>query len=200
MNLNQFKGFIFDLDGTLVDSKLDFNLMRKEIGISDDTPVLEFLEKQSDSELIKKGHEIIDQHEWEGALKATWIEGAQEYINYLKSLNLPLGILTRNSRIATAKTCERLNIDVDIILTRDDCLPKPSPEGLVKMSKAWGLDPDDLIYFGDFYFDLLTARNASMAFALFQSSQLGPQSFEDEAQVVFDCYFKLLSSMKQGLR
>lgn len=37
------RGVIFDLDGTLVDSGLDFDSMRREMGLDPGTPILESL-------------------------------------------------------------------------------------------------------------------------------------------------------------
>ena len=36
--------FIFDMDGTLVDSALDFDAMRQELGFPKDAPILEHIE------------------------------------------------------------------------------------------------------------------------------------------------------------
>jgi beta-phosphoglucomutase-like phosphatase (HAD superfamily) len=38
------RGLIFDLDGTLVDSRLDFEAMRREMELPAGTPILEALE------------------------------------------------------------------------------------------------------------------------------------------------------------
>src|SRR5690606_25445099 len=76
-------------------------------------------------------HRIIHEHEMAGAMAATWIPGAQNWLSALRAQLLPTGILTRNARPATALTLSRLGIDVDIVLTREDCLPKPDPQGLL---------------------------------------------------------------------
>ena len=39
----QVRGIIFDLDGTLVDSRLDFDAMRHEMGLPTGIPILEGL-------------------------------------------------------------------------------------------------------------------------------------------------------------
>ena len=39
------RGFIFDLDGTLVDSRLDFEAIRRDMGLPSRTPILEALER-----------------------------------------------------------------------------------------------------------------------------------------------------------
>lgn len=44
----QVRGVVFDMDGTLIDSSLDFGRIRAEAGVPDGRPILEFLETAPD--------------------------------------------------------------------------------------------------------------------------------------------------------
>lgn len=75
-----FKGVIFDLDGTVVDSKLNFDLMRQEIGIPGNSPILEFLEEQTDPEFVDSAMEIVHRHEAKGAHESTLIRTSKTFM------------------------------------------------------------------------------------------------------------------------
>ena len=189
--LKKLKGWIFDLDGTLVDSNLNFDKMRQEIGIKDNTPVLEYLEALKDPQKIQEGLQIIDKHELEGASNARWIEGAKELLELLQSRAIPMAILTRNSKKVTQLTIEKLSIPISHYITRDDCLPKPHPEGLLKVSCDWKMNTRDIAYVGDFHFDLQTAQAANMPFLFYCPKEDNIPSFAKSADCVFHHYHEL---------
>ncbi len=58
---------IFDLDGTLVDSGLDFPLMRREMGLPVGMPILEGLAEIPPGERLDECLRVLDRHECEAA-------------------------------------------------------------------------------------------------------------------------------------
>ena len=157
----------FDLDGTLVDSRLDFDLMRKDLCFPKDVPILEYLDTLLDENQIKLSNEIIVEHEIKGANVSTLFDGVKEYLELLEINNIKTGILTRNCRIATDLTLKRLNISMDSVLTRE-CFPaKPNPAALNHLAAKYSVDVKKSIYIGDFEFDIDTAKNAGMISGLF---------------------------------
>lgn len=183
----RFKGIIFDLDGTLINSFLDFNQMRKEIGIKSQSPVLEFIERSDDQDFKKWAHQIVLKHEIAGAQKSEWIEGAHEFIQSIHRKGLKSAILTRNCKEATNIMVQKHNIPIEFILTREDCQPKPHPEGILTILKKWDLRPAEALYIGDFLFDLHTARRAQTHFALYYSQGQAPE-FAKESDFSFNDY------------
>ncbi len=186
INPARFKGYFFDLDGTLVDSKLDFDQMREAIGIPKDEPILEYLDQHPDKAFVKRGHELVHHFELVGAKSATWIPGAKELLERLNKASIPTAILTRNSREVTRLTIDSLGIPIKHFLTRDDCLPKPHPEGLHLLAKHFSLNPNETVYIGDFLFDLQTAKAAGATAALYTAGT--KSSFSNEADLVIDCF------------
>ena len=69
-------GVIFDLDGTLVDSGLDFPQMRREMGLPAGMPILEGLAEIGPGERFNECLRILDRHEQEAAERATLMPGA----------------------------------------------------------------------------------------------------------------------------
>ena len=104
INVSEIRGGAFDLDGTLVDSKLDFDAMRADLGFPSNQPILEHLATLTGQRQIEQANEIILAHEMAGAKAASWMPGAQAFVELLHSQQLPMAILTRNIKQATALT------------------------------------------------------------------------------------------------
>lgn len=162
----KLKAIIFDLDGTIVDSKLNFDLMRQQIGIPEGEPILEYLETVSDAAFIKKAHTIIEEHELKGAQESTVIRDFLDFYEFLNLHKIPKAVLTRNSKKIAQMTLKMHKLKFEKVLSRDCCSPKPSPEGLNIINAKWRIDPSQVMYVGDFKFDLETAKNAKMKSAL----------------------------------
>lgn len=161
------KAVVFDLDGTLVDSALDFALICDDIGWPRGTPLLEQLAGITEHNERQRVADIICRHEMRGAEIASWMPGAQQCLQQLTAAGIPLAILTRNMRAATQLTVSRLQIPIQHIVTREDCAAKPNPEGLLRIAAQMQLDVSDMIYVGDYLFDLQTAANAGMRSCLY---------------------------------
>ncbi len=167
--LSQLKVFVFDLDGTIVDSQLDFDHMRRDLGLDSNIPILEAIDKYTDKEKQVEAHKIIRHHEIQGIEKATLMPGFLELAEFLEKQSIPTAIQTRNSSEVTKLTLEKFNIKIPLILSRDNCAPKPNPEGLYRIMKQLGVSPKQTIYIGDSRYDMETADNAGVLSALFMS-------------------------------
>ena len=160
-------GVIFDLDGTLVDSRLDFDAIRRDLGLPAGQPILEALA------LIPSGTEkdrclaILRDHELKGADRATLMPGVANFLIELAQRGLKRGILTRNSRESTVLTLRRLGLDFSVVMTRDEVPPKPDPTGLLEICRMWNVGTSEVVYVGDYLFDLLAGKNADVRTVLF---------------------------------
>lgn len=129
--LSSIQGLIFDLDGTLVDSRLDFTAIRRELACPDGVGVLEYIASLPE-QARQAAEQIVLEHERRGAERAEWMPGARDCLQYCERRNLPTAILTRNAREVADLTLSRLGIRVDMLLAREDCPPKPAPDGLLR--------------------------------------------------------------------
>jgi len=179
-----FAAVLFDLDGTLADTRLDFTAIRAEVGVPEGIGVLEYLDRLEDAARAERGRQRLHEFEMRGAAAAEWIDGAEGLLQRLARARVPTGILTRNSRAAVARTGEILDLAVDCILTREDCAPKPDPQGLLMLSRRLGVAPEACVYVGDFVYDLQAARNAGMTACLLRRGDNG--RFADQADLVID--------------
>ncbi len=196
VKLKNIRGVIFDLDGTLAHSNPDFAGLRRELGIHSGTDILAHVNSLSEGEVRNKAFEIVHEYERQSSLNASWIDGAKELIEYLRAKSLPLAILTRNMPEAAQITINKLGIDISLVLTRDDAQPKPHPEGIELICLQWQLAPADILYVGDYLFDLQTAQNAGSRCALYC-----PETIPDyalDADMLVACYHSFIEAWAIG--
>jgi len=158
--------WIFDMDGTLTESLHDFPAISRALGLPDDEPILEALEKLAPDELVKRQRQL-DDIEREIARQATPQPGAYDLLSDLRSQGKRIGILTRNTKDMAHETLAACGLadffHPDDILGRSCCPPKPKPDGILKLLSAWSTTPADAVMTGDHKFDLLAGRNAQVA-------------------------------------
>lgn len=160
------RGVVFDLDGTVVDSALDFEAMRREMEIADGHPVLEALAAMHD-EAAARCQAILDRHERAGAERAVLIPGVAEFIALLHARGIPTAVWTRNGRAATDTTLQRLNLTFERVVTREDAPAKPDPSAIWGICEAWKVDRREMLMIGDYVFDLEAAKRAGIRGVLF---------------------------------
>ena len=185
---NQLKGVIFDMDGTLFSSQLDFALIRKQLDCHPDEDILEFVARQH-KEQQQYAHQVILDHELADAQQATLLPEVESAILALQERGIPMAIVTRNCQQATQIKVARNPLPIELILTRDDAPAKPDPSALLHIAKHWELQPQQLVYVGDYKYDIQAAHNASMHACLY-----APQGIPDyghQADFVIECFSEL---------
>jgi HAD superfamily hydrolase (TIGR01549 family) len=165
--LRQRDCWIFDMDGTLTISNHDFAAIRTALDIPIDRPILEALAELPPAAAQPRWEKLY-QIEWEIAKTTQAQLGAGELLERLRSLHdNRIGILTRNSKSiarVTLAACGLLEFfELEAILSRDCCAPKPKPDGILQILQRWQATPDRGVMVGDYVFDLLAGRNAGTA-------------------------------------
>ncbi|MBL7139508.1 MAG: HAD family hydrolase [Planctomycetes bacterium] len=144
---------IFDLDGTLLDSPLDFDAIRAEIGLPAGVPILEALEDIGPADRAR-AEAVIDRHETEAVRASRLIPGAADLLAHLRGRGVKTALLTRNSRASVEAAARRHSLVFDAAVTREDHEPKPSPQGVRHLMAACGARADETVLVGDFRFDI----------------------------------------------
>ena len=181
------KAVIFDLDGTLVSSNLDFLAISNEVGCIPGHDILQYTKRLADNERLK-AEQIIRDHEMRDAESACAIEGALETLEALKQDNIDTAIITRNSAEATRIKLARTGLMVEHVITREQAPPKPAPDALIQVASRWQHAPRECIYVGDFKYDLEAARNANMHAAWFSNGIDKIPAYAKLAHFCFDHY------------
>ncbi len=160
------RGVIFDLDGTVVDSGLDFQQMRQEMGLPPGTAILEAIQAMPE-EQAERCRAILQVHETAGARRATVMPGVERLLARLAEHMVPAAIVTRNTRRLTLETLDRLGLVFDPVITRDDAPSKPDPECLWLVCRRWQLPPAEVAMVGDFRHDIEAGQRAGTQTVLF---------------------------------
>lgn len=181
----RIRAIVFDLDGTLVDSALDFDAMRLEMGLSHNQPILEAIEALADHDAARC-REILHRHEFEGGQRAVLMPGVPEFLAVVRRLGLHTAVWTRNSRAVALATLARTGLEFEVVVARDDAPAKPDPTALVDLAGRWDLKPAELLMVGDWVFDIEAGRNAGARTALYTA---GAAPEECEGHELADWHF-----------
>lgn len=160
--MENIRGFIFDLDGTLVTSSLDFLVIKAEIGCPIDEDLLIYIEQLPTEQQRSEAMHIVHFHEMKDAQSCDWIPGARAFVDECAARALPMAIVTRNSQRSSKVKVEKNNIPIELLLTRENSKPKPNPAALLDIAREFQLPVDQMMMVGDYKYDLEAGRNANM--------------------------------------
>ena len=181
----KIKAVIFDLDGTITEPYLNFDMIRTEIGLSPDAgPLLEAMEKMGPAEL-KKAEQVLYKHEQLAIEHSVLNTGASETLNRLRQMKIHIGVMTRNTRSNASAVAEKHNIEFDAVVDRNDGPVKPSPFGVSRLCEFFKVKPQQTLVVGDYLFDLQSAKAAGAAAVLIKTGKNAEQ-FASYADYVID--------------
>jgi len=174
MNLheNMVAGVIFDLDGTLMSSELDFTLIKAQIGCPAELDLLSFIAQLPSPYMREEAMNIVHQHELIDAQHATLLPGVAQAVARLKQQVLPMAIVTRNYDRAAALKLKNNPLPIQTVLTRSDAPAKPDPSALNAIATLWEMEQQHVLYVGDYLYDIQAAHNANMRACLYAPSDI----------------------------
>ncbi|EZQ18992.1 HAD family hydrolase [Halopseudomonas bauzanensis] len=176
--MQQIRGWIFDLDGTLTVAQHDFPAIRRELGIPADEDILTHLGRLPIAER-QRLNDQLDAIELRLAADVAPAPGAAELVRALHAGGQRLGILTRNLRSVAMASLERIGVldcfTPEHIIGRDEAPPKPAPDGIHRLLADWQLSEAEAVMVGDFRFDLEAGRAAGCRTCLVFSENAWPE-------------------------
>jgi len=158
------RGVIFDMDGTLTVPRIDFQALRRELGIMAGD-IVDYI-KSADERERKRVEAILHRFEEDAAINAELQCGTRELLDALRARGIKLGLLTRNSRKSVATVMQKFRLAFDTTLTREDAAHKPSPEPVLRLARKWGLAPAEMLVVGDYIHDIRSGHSAGSKTAL----------------------------------
>jgi len=199
----RIKAVLFDFDGTLTKPGLiDFRLIRREIGCPAEMLILEYIEGLETERKRQQALATVDRFEMEAAANSFANAGAEDLLENLHALDIKVGLITRNSLKAVARSLENfesVGLDsFDLVISRDDPIaPKPQPDGVHHAAGKWGVAVEEIILVGDVIFDIQSAVSAGSLSAFITNGEADSQT--GQADFVVDCLAEMLPIVKMGL-
>lgn len=182
---------LFDLDGTLTRPYFDFDNIRREIGLPTEprTPILEALEHMG-QEQRRRAEDILERHERRAADESELQPGVHEVLAAIRARDIPIGLLTRNSRICVDIVLAKHGLQFDAIHTREDGPPKPSPDPVLTLCHELSACPSCAWVVGDYLFDIQSGQAAGATTVLLVNHQ--QPTFEHHADHTIHALTELL--------
>lgn len=172
-----YKGLIFDMDGTLTVPAIDFISVRRELGIleGDLVPIIDAWPE----ERRNWAWQLIEKYEDDVRSKTKLQPGVHDALVKFQRAGIKLGILTRNSRLGVDALLNILDIEFDAILTRDHTHIKPAPEPVWEITKSWNITAEEALVIGDYIHDIECGNTAGASTCFFANP--GMTSYADLA-------------------
>ncbi len=162
--------FLFDLDGTLVDTtpayvKAWHKLLAPKGAFVDEKFFLNHISGLSDTQVMEKFKMPIssaekDEEFVKHVASVQAIPGAKEFVRKCQKEGL-VQIVTNSNKIAALSLLKHLDLDdVPIITAQDVCNGKPNAEPYVKAARDLGVSPENCVVFEDSRGGLISGRAA----------------------------------------
>lgn len=190
----KIKGIIFDLDGTLVTSNIDFPWLRLQCQCPDNVDLLTHIESLPEAQRLN-AEKIVFDHEMQEAMESEKLPNIDSVLDFCIRQNIPMGIVTRNVSEAAALKINNNQINISRVISRNDAAPKPNPEGLLMLAKEWDIAPQHILYVGDYLYDVQAANNAGMVSCLYYQHEL--PGYHGQADVVIKDHLELSEMLIQ---
>ncbi len=181
--LEQIESVIFDLDGTLVDSmwlwhEIDVEFLGQR-GLELPETYQKDIEGMSFTETAIYTKELFHLSESVEELKEIWNRmamekyanevpfkpGAEKFLQYCKSRNIPVGIATSNSRELVEAVGKSLHFEEyiqEIVTACEVERGKPAPDVYLEAASRLGAQPFRCLVFEDVPMGILAGKNAGM--------------------------------------
>lgn len=180
----KYKGIIFDLDGTLVNSLEDISDAMNNVLISLNYPTHTYDTYQyfigsglrnlvskalpatnnSDDEIESCFQNMITEYREICTLKTKPYTGIMALLDDLVSRDIKLAVFSNKADELTKKIASEIFPDYfnTAVGLSSETLKKPNPFEALEISKNWNLKTEEIIFIGDSDIDMLTATNANM--------------------------------------
>ncbi len=177
--LQDIAAVLFDLDGTLVETGIDFTLMKRrtlelcqrhgaDAASLDGLDILTIIEEAAAgmaaaqaSGFRREAWAMLEEMEMQSVPGARLMDGCAELLQELRGRGLRTGIVTRNCRRAAAILIGMLPVPVDVWLAREDVSrTKPDPLHVLEALNVLGVRPENALMVGDHLMDIRAGREA----------------------------------------
>lgn len=160
---SQALGILFDWDGVIAETRLDFSGIRTRYYPGRKAMLLEDAQTLPEAERLSLMRDL-EALEIAGAEKAEPVRGIDGVLAWVAEMGIPWAVVSRNCRKSILTAADRIGIPLPpIIRSRDDgnCV-KPAPRALTETALSLGVAPLQTLFVGDYIYDMMGARRAGM--------------------------------------
>lgn len=160
---SQASAILFDWDGVIAETHLDFSEIRSRYYGGRRAMLLEDACTLPDARRASLMRDL-EELEIAGAESANPVKGIEDVLAWVRKHEIPWAIVSRNSKKSILIASEHVGIDLPpLVRSRDDgsCV-KPDPRALTETARELGVDPAQTLFIGDFIYDMMGARRAGM--------------------------------------
>ena len=182
------KAIIFDMDGTLIRLPINYEKIFKKLKILFDTndefkPLIPSIISKSngDSVLLQNAFDIICEEETVAYKDFEVIDGTIDILNYLRSKNFKLCLVTMQCQNAAKFALDKIQISkfFSSIITRDDANQRS--DQIKKSLQTLELNPENVLMVGDRIHDVHSAKQVGCHAILFNANKLN--SFKESTVI-----------------
>jgi HAD superfamily hydrolase (TIGR01549 family) len=171
VSIREAKGFIFDMDGTLLSVSVDWAAVRAKLaeltGRPNFVPLFETLMQvlQTNPELRPRIFKVLDEFEVQGEPEARLFDGSREALELL-SRRAKIALVTMQGTKVRDGIMQRFGLTAffHVLLSREDSLDRA--EQLMMAVTRLGLQKNEVVFVGDRLHDLNSAAKIGMGFVL----------------------------------
>ena len=202
----KYKAVGFDMDGTLLDTDIDYEKLgdaevfvmtglgvppQELSGITSDIEVIrkgvEYLNRNGNDISFDRACELVNQRasdvEMESVETAKCFPGVRDLLEDLRLKGYPLGLLTRGQRLYAETAMEKCGILelMDVIEAFDDHPTgeqKPNPIAMEYLARRLGVKCSEMLYVGDSVWDYYCARDSGADFIGISIGEKGRMKWE----------------------
>ena len=164
-----YDGIIFDMDGTLSVSVIDYALMRNSLDIPEGD-LFTVIETWDDGDRILSSMDTILEIEDVAAKQTEGMPGVAELLMFLKDQDVKVGLVTRNTEYSVDMFFQAIGEHhrevFDIVMTREFKYIKPDKRCLLHFSEKWAIPTAKLLMVGDSPEDIECGNAAGTASCL----------------------------------
>lgn len=181
---------VFDMDGTIFESYLDWLKIREELNVPKGDSILQEIYKNGKADMARL--EILERYERENTLKTKPINGFAECMRYLESQRIKTALVTNNNKKNTDFLLTRFNLCFDAVITREMRLWKPDPDAFFYVMNLYGCTAEEIISIGDSHYDVRASRAAQIsAIFIIENESRGVPIETGDGITYFNDYYHL---------
>lgn len=210
-----YQAVLFDLDGTLCDTALDFTLALNRLLEEENRPArtltqvrnqvsngalaiiaMAFPDIQHEGIQLSLRNRMVDYYKEHITWHTRLYPGMALILSQLKQHNIPWGVVSNKPELLTKQIINALSLDyLPHSIIGGDTLPvaKPNPEPLHLAANQCGVASHQCLYIGDHYRDVVAAKAAQMKAVAVTFGYLSEQEdpYTWGADVVVDSPYQL---------